>query len=187
MGPDAAIWPIYNGQADKADKEMVETYNGGMENLLVFAALFSAVVTAFLVLSIPLLQADSGQATVDGIKTLSVQIASQAAGSGTSALPYQEAAFQLPASVISVNVLWICSLFVSLSTSVLAMLAKQWLRVYITNVPSTPKEKAMERQRRYDGLQSWQVDSIINSLPVFIHFAVGLFFAGLTVYLWNLS
>ncbi|KZO93121.1 hypothetical protein CALVIDRAFT_540370 [Calocera viscosa TUFC12733] len=36
MGPDAAIWPLYNEEADKADKEMVETYNGGMENLLVF-------------------------------------------------------------------------------------------------------------------------------------------------------
>ncbi|KZO93118.1 hypothetical protein CALVIDRAFT_486474, partial [Calocera viscosa TUFC12733] len=186
MGPDGALWPIYNEEADRADREMVETYNGGMENLLVFAALFSALVTAFLVLSIPLLQEDSGQATVDGIKALSAQIASQAGGSD-SLQPYQEMVFQPSASAIGVNVLWICSLFVSLSTSVLAMLAKQWLRMYITNVPSTPKHKAMERQFRYDGLQTWKVDGIVNALPVCIHFAVALFFAGLVVYLWNMS
>ncbi|KZT54200.1 hypothetical protein CALCODRAFT_519529 [Calocera cornea HHB12733] len=188
MGPDAAIWPTYNEQAEKVDKEMVETYNGGMENLLVFAALFSAVVTAFLVLSIPLLQADNAQAVVDGIAVLSAQLAAQQSipvHSVTSA--YQQAAFWPSSSAICVNLLWICSLLVSLSTSVLAMLAKEWLRVYVTEVPSTPKERAMERQLRYDGLQTWRVDGIVNSLPIFIHLAVGLFLAGLDAYLCSLS
>lgn len=35
-GPEADIWPVYNEHAERFDKEMLETYNGGMDNLLIF-------------------------------------------------------------------------------------------------------------------------------------------------------
>ncbi|KZT61932.1 hypothetical protein CALCODRAFT_552789, partial [Calocera cornea HHB12733] len=188
LGPEAHIWPIYNEHAEKYDKEMLETYNGGMDNLLIFAALFSAVVSAFIVLSVPLLQADPMQPVVDVLSVISLQLS--ISSSGNISIPsgsYQAEPFSPTASVVSINALWIMSLSVSLSTSVLAMLVKQWLRVYGTNLPTPQKEKAKERQARYDGLVSWQVAGLANSLPVLIHLAVALFLVGLVMYLWDIS
>ncbi|KZT61923.1 hypothetical protein CALCODRAFT_514315 [Calocera cornea HHB12733] len=182
-GPEAPVWPIYNEHADKADKEMLETYNGGMDNLLIFAALFSAVVTAFIVLSLPLLQADPAQPIVDALSIISSQLAAQGSANATrgSTLFDQGNAFSPTPSAVGINALWIMSLFVSLSTSVLAMLVKQWLRGYITNLPLPQKERATTRQARYDGVQVWRVAGIADSLPVLIHLAVALFLAGLVL------
>jgi len=124
LGPEADVWPVYNEQADKFDKEMVETFNGGTDNLLIFAALFSAVVTAFLVLPLPLLQADPTQATLDALTTISAQIAAQNDVGHTPTPPYQGGDTSPTPSAVSINALWILSLFLSLSTLVLAMLVK---------------------------------------------------------------
>ncbi|KZT61926.1 hypothetical protein CALCODRAFT_514317 [Calocera cornea HHB12733] len=187
-GPEAPVWPIYNEHAEKADKEMLETYNGGMDNLLIFAALFSAVVTAFIVLALPLLQADPSQPIVDALNLISLQLASQGASNISTTMASTESNAASPTfSPVSINALWIMSLFVSLSTSVLAMLVKQWLRGYITNLPLAQKERATTRQARYEGVQSWRVAGIADSLPVLIHLAVALFLAGLVLYLSSLS
>ncbi|KZO93137.1 hypothetical protein CALVIDRAFT_486484, partial [Calocera viscosa TUFC12733] len=189
LGPEAEVWRVYNTHAEKYDKEMLETYKDGTDNLLIFAALFSAAVTAFIVLSLPLLQADPSQATLDALTTISAQLSAQGARIGAGVGPYQAGGhdFAPTSSVIFINGLWITSLFLSLSTSVLAMLVKQWMRVYSTGLPSTDRERANERQSRYDGLVGWQVAGIANSLPVLIHLAVALFLIGLTMYLSNLS
>ncbi|KZT61928.1 hypothetical protein CALCODRAFT_426799, partial [Calocera cornea HHB12733] len=124
-----------------------------MDNLLIFvrtiscllcrrltanpqAALFSAVVTAFIVLALPLLQADPSQPIVDALNLISLQLASQGASNISTTMASTESNAASPTfSPVSINALWIMSLFVSLSTSVLAMLVKQWLRGYITNLP----------------------------------------------------
>ncbi|KZO93133.1 hypothetical protein CALVIDRAFT_486387, partial [Calocera viscosa TUFC12733] len=189
LGPEAEVWRVYNTYAKDYDKEMLETYKDGTDNLLIFAALFSAAVTAFLVLSLPLLQADPSQATLDALTVISAQLSAQSAGNGAAVGAYHAGGddFSPASSVICVNGLWIMSLFVSLSTSVLAMLVKQWIRVYSTGLPSTDREKANERQSRYDGLVRWQVAGIANALPVLIHLAVALFLIGLTIYLSDRS
>jgi hypothetical protein len=151
------------------------------------SALFSAVVTAFLVLSLPLLQPDNTQATVSALQVISAQLAGQAVASQAIVPAYTPSTAAPTAAVVSINALWIISLLISLSTSVLAMLVKQWIRVYTTNLPSAPKERALERQTRYDGLVAWKVDEISNALPVLIHIAVAVFFVGLVVYLWTIS
>ncbi|KZO93125.1 hypothetical protein CALVIDRAFT_470256, partial [Calocera viscosa TUFC12733] len=186
LGPEAEVWRVYNTYAEKYDKEMLETYKDSTDNLLIFAALFSAAVTAFLVLSLPVLQADPSQATLDALTIISAQLSAHSAGNGATVGPYQAAGddFSPASSVIFINGLWIMSLFLSLSTSVLAMLVKQWMRVYGTGLPSTDRERANERQSRYDGLVGWQVAGIANALPVLIHLAVALFLIGLIMYLW---
>ncbi|KZO93142.1 hypothetical protein CALVIDRAFT_486331, partial [Calocera viscosa TUFC12733] len=132
LGPEAKVWGVYNEYAKKYDEEMLGTYKDGTDNLLIFAALFSAAVTAFLVLSLPLLQTDPSQATLDALMVISAQLSAQSAGNGAAVGPYQASGddFAPTSSVICINGLWIMSLFVSLSTSVLAMLVKQWMRVY---------------------------------------------------------
>ncbi|KZT54218.1 hypothetical protein CALCODRAFT_438977, partial [Calocera cornea HHB12733] len=185
-GSNAAIWPIYNGKAEELDAELIETCNDAMDNLLIFAALFSAIVTAFLMLSLPLLQPDNSQAMVDGITALSAQIAVLRDSDISMPPIYQASAFMLSMTDVWVNALWLLSLMISLTTSVLAMLIKQWLRAFVTDLPSAPRNRAHHRQFRLDGVQIWHVPRIASSLPVLIHVAVGLFLAGLMIYLCNI-
>ncbi|KZT54222.1 hypothetical protein CALCODRAFT_519545 [Calocera cornea HHB12733] len=187
MGDDAEIWTKYNEFATKYDKELLETVNGGMENLLVFAALFSAVVTAFLMMSLQLLFVDQAGVMVDAITTVSAQLA--ALGSASSSMPpkYQSQSFTIPTSALYINALWIISLSISLFSSVLAMLVKQWLRAYTAELPATPHQLANQRQFRYDGLLKWQLRGIAGSLPLMLQVSVALFLTGFVVYLWDIS
>ncbi|KZO93091.1 hypothetical protein CALVIDRAFT_519372, partial [Calocera viscosa TUFC12733] len=172
LGPDAEIWAKYNDFTTQYDKELLETYNGGMENLLVFAALFSAIVTAFLMESLQLLQRDTAGATLAALTTVSAQLS--ALGTAASSMPvsYEPGPFVIQTNALYINALWIFSLCISLSASVLAMLVKQWLRVYDTDWPSMPHDRANYRQFRYNGLVKWQIPGIANSLPLLLQVSV---------------
>ncbi|KAJ7118239.1 hypothetical protein C8R44DRAFT_565153, partial [Mycena epipterygia] len=58
------IWTVYIDEAEKYDKALVESWRSDMEGLLIFAALFSAIVTAFIIESYKTLNSDSGDLTV---------------------------------------------------------------------------------------------------------------------------
>jgi len=73
---------------------------------------------------LPLLQADPTQATLDALTTISAQIAAQNDVGHTPTPPYQGGDTSPTPSAVSINALWILSLFLSLSTLVLAMLVK---------------------------------------------------------------
>jgi hypothetical protein len=84
-----------------------------------------------------------------------------------------------------VNGLWFCALACSLSTALISMLAKQWLQAYLPNVSGSPRHRARKRQARFMHLEAWHVPGIINALPLSLHVALLLFFAGLVVLLWS--
>ncbi|KAF9027386.1 hypothetical protein BDP27DRAFT_1247451 [Rhodocollybia butyracea] len=86
-----------------------------------------------------------------------------------------------------VNGLWFTSLIISLSVALFAVLAKQWLRQYMSIITGTPREQALIRQFRFDGLEKWRVQSLIGLLPTLLHLALILFFAGLVIFLIPLS
>ncbi|KZT62320.1 hypothetical protein CALCODRAFT_410546, partial [Calocera cornea HHB12733] len=109
---------------------MIEGWDKNMDVLLVFSALFSAVVTAFLVLSIALLSPDTSQQAVDALMVISAQLSAINSGGSAPPASYQAPAFEPSTASIGINALWVLSLTISLFTSVLAMLAKQWLRNY---------------------------------------------------------
>ncbi|KAJ6471327.1 hypothetical protein C8R45DRAFT_416616 [Mycena sanguinolenta] len=58
------MWAVYVSEAEKYDKSLVESWKSDMEGLLIFAALFSAILTAFLIESYKSLNADSGDLMV---------------------------------------------------------------------------------------------------------------------------
>ncbi|KAJ7930578.1 hypothetical protein B0H13DRAFT_2532903, partial [Mycena leptocephala] len=77
----AKLWAVYVSEAEKYDKALVETWKSDMEGLLIFAALFSAILTAFLIESYRLLIPDSSDLTVKLLAQISQQIAASANGS----------------------------------------------------------------------------------------------------------
>jgi len=86
-----------------------------------------------------------------------------------------------------VNGLWFAALACSLSTALISMLAKQWLRAYTPHTSGSSRQRARQRQGRYMQLASWQVLAFINALPLLLHAALLLFFAGILVLLWSLD
>ncbi|CAE6454405.1 unnamed protein product [Rhizoctonia solani] len=49
LAKEARVWKVYVKEADKWDTELIEGWNRSLDVILVFAALFSAVLTAFII------------------------------------------------------------------------------------------------------------------------------------------
>lgn len=98
-----------------------------------------------------------------------------------------ETTFHAAKTDLWVNGLWFVSLTLSLAVALFTVLAKQWLRQYMSIVTGTPRERSFIRQFRYDGLMKWRVPTIVGILPVTLHLAVVLFLIGLTIFLAPLS
>ncbi|KAJ6594392.1 hypothetical protein B0H19DRAFT_917636, partial [Mycena capillaripes] len=170
------------------DLEMVGSLRGDMDTLLVFASLFSAVVTAFVIVSYPGL---SGASNRDTTALLLQQLLLRMNSEET---PVISAASSTPpaasVSSICINVLWFSSLVLSLNTVLGAILAKQWLSEYQLVTCSTaksPREQVPFRQLKFDSFGRWGVPIIIDYLPVQLIFALFLFFAGLVYFVWTLN
>ncbi|KAJ6563844.1 hypothetical protein B0H19DRAFT_991004, partial [Mycena capillaripes] len=67
------LWSVYISEAEKYDKGLVESWKNDMEGMLIFAGLFSASLTAFLIESYKTLTPDPGATT----NLLLIQISAQ--------------------------------------------------------------------------------------------------------------
>ncbi|KAF8999546.1 hypothetical protein BDZ89DRAFT_920664, partial [Hymenopellis radicata] len=190
MGEMAKVWKMFLEEYMKYDTEMVEDWRDGLDVLLVFAGLFSAVVTTFVVQTAQSLQVNMSMVTASIMNEM---------------LDTQRAFFlnepieNIPRSAMAINSvarpsltdrcvngMWFTSLALSLTTALLAVLTKQWIHQYMTVPSGTPRGRSRIRQYRFDSLESWHVPVIIGLLPVLMHLALGVFFGGLVLYLLSL-
>ncbi|KAK1217388.1 hypothetical protein PQX77_019927 [Marasmius sp. AFHP31] len=175
-------WEVLSNHVRKYDNEMVNGWNEDIDTLLVFAGLFSAVVTAFTIESYKWLSEGPADATV----ILLTQISSQLAGSNSSSLP-SAAHFKPTPSSIRINTFWFLSLILSLSSSLFSLLCKQWLREYRRDTHTRSQGEAQAlRQLRKDSFESWRVPVFLSTLPCLIEVALLLFFVGILDLLWTL-
>ncbi|KAJ7276895.1 hypothetical protein C8J57DRAFT_197400 [Mycena rebaudengoi] len=169
---------------------MVKSLRGDMDTLLVFASLFSAVVTAFVIDSYKGL---NGTASIDTTAALFQQLllhVNQGNTGFTTALAPPPAVAST--SSICINVLWFSSLVLSLNTVLGAILAKQWLTEFevvtcSTAISKSPRKQVALRQLKFDSFGRWKVTTIITYLPVQLICALFLFFAGLVYLVWTLN
>ncbi|KAJ7795546.1 hypothetical protein B0H14DRAFT_2468168, partial [Mycena olivaceomarginata] len=70
----AKLWAVYISEAEKYDKALVEGWKSDMEGLLIFAGLFSASLTAFLIESYRSLTPDQGAITIAVLAQISLQL-----------------------------------------------------------------------------------------------------------------
>ncbi|GJE95408.1 hypothetical protein PsYK624_115920 [Phanerochaete sordida] len=154
-----------------------------LDTLLVFAGLFSAVVTTFVVDSYASLQPDSMDELVFLMRQSLSQNYTIADGVLRPGAPViSDMPFVAPLWAVRVNGLWFASLIVSLSTASFAMLVKQWLIAYLAMDWISPEEQLRARQFRHPGLKDWRVFEIAAVLPLLLHVSLGLFFLGLCFY-----
>ncbi|KAK0476757.1 hypothetical protein IW261DRAFT_1367554, partial [Armillaria novae-zelandiae] len=183
MGPTARVWRTYLEECAAFDIEMVEGWRDGLDVLLVFAGLFSAVVTTFVAQTSQSLQVDYGQVTASLlIELISVQRFA-ANGSLVNDVPPSDLAFRPSTYDSWVNGLWFMSLSLSLATALFAVLTKQWIHQYMSVPSGTPRDKCRVRQFRYMGLQQWRVAFIIGLLPVLMSTSLAVFLVGLVLFI----
>ncbi|KAF8656468.1 hypothetical protein AX16_002519 [Volvariella volvacea WC 439] len=170
------------------DEELCNTWKEELDNLLIFAGLFSAIVTAFAIESYQWLDEDPEGPELTN--ELLYYIASELSNSSQSriALPHKDPFVPSPYAV-RINVLWFLSLSLSLAAASLGILCMQWLREYRRMLPYKFRgsETISIRQLRYQGLLDWKVPEIISALPVLLQLALIVFFIGLIDFLWSMS
>ncbi|KAJ7098919.1 hypothetical protein C8R44DRAFT_569587, partial [Mycena epipterygia] len=115
------FWTVYNKLADEFDKEFKEKYGDDLDNSLIFAGLFSAVASAFIILIQPEFQTDPNAATEMLLMLLVQNI------TGSTVPGMQTSAQTGPLILVRVaQSLLYLSLFSTLFAALLAVLGKQW-------------------------------------------------------------
>ncbi|KAK1235154.1 hypothetical protein PQX77_001631 [Marasmius sp. AFHP31] len=165
-------WEVIMKEVTALDEGLVGGWKDDIDTLLVFAGLFSAVVTAFTIESYKWLQEAPEDTTVTLLKQISQQL------NGTSVSDPDE--FAVSSSVIAINVLWFLSLIIALVDALFALLCKQWLREHRRHTHTrTPSEALALRWLRNQSLEKWRVPTILAFLPMLLESALFLFLAGL--------
>ncbi|CAK5278548.1 unnamed protein product [Mycena citricolor] len=179
------LWGVYISEAQKYDQGLIDGWRSEMDGLLIFAGLFSGVVTTFIIDSYKTLNPDLGNQTLAMLTQISHQLASLNNGTAvTDPLP-SPTAFSPPLSSLICNALWFTSLALSLSCALVATLVEQWAREYQhrTTMFSSPSVRARVYMYLYYGLRRFNMHAVVGIPPVLLHGALVLFFAGLVAFL----
>ncbi|KAI0075018.1 hypothetical protein K474DRAFT_1571015, partial [Panus rudis PR-1116 ss-1] len=151
-------WSAIARTVREVDGEIIRGHKEDVDTLLVFAGLFSAVMTSFLIESYRNLQEDPAEVTVRLLTYISLQLANATTTSGPfttdPTLLFQQP-FIPSSSAGRVNVLWFASLNLSLMTASLSILAKQWLREFLAGEHTSPQAHLRIHYFRYPGLAKW--------------------------------
>ncbi|KAJ3526059.1 hypothetical protein NM688_g8307 [Phlebia brevispora] len=165
------------------DEGKVHDCKEDMDTLLVFAGLYSAVLTSFLVQSYQNLLEDPQQVTVNLLRQISLQTSSYELTNGFLTSTVSPASpptpFQAAGADIRINVCWFASLILSLSTASFGILVKQWLREYLAIDRTVPQERLRILYFRARGLEQWRLYDIAAALPLMLQLSLALFFVGL--------
>ncbi|KAJ7315188.1 armadillo-type protein [Mycena albidolilacea] len=166
--PAAEIWKTYLKETEADDKELAQLWQIGLDQLLIFAGLFGAILTAFLIESRKDLKEDP---LVQILQTLRN-------GSATSI----SEPFQPTKSSLVVNAMWFSSLGLTLISALAAVLAKGWLAQYTPVTPGVRSNDACERHLRYLRSREWRLAVIVGGIPLLIQIALFLFAVGLVIF-----
>ncbi|PBK99764.1 hypothetical protein ARMGADRAFT_919305, partial [Armillaria gallica] len=184
---NARVWRTYEDESRSHDAKIVEESRDNVDVLLVFAGLFSAVVTTIVAQTYQSLQADYAAMSASLLFELILVQRAIANGSSVDAIAASSLspriAFVPTTTDVWVNGLLFTSLFLSLTTALVAVLVKQWLHHYVALPSGTPRDRSFTRQFRYAGFQKWHVQVIIGLLPVLMHLALAIFLVGLVLFL----
>ncbi|KAJ8495101.1 hypothetical protein ONZ51_g1938 [Trametes cubensis] len=175
-------WQVCSNLLSAREGELVSAWADQADGLVTFAALFSAVVTSFVLETYKNLQVDNDTVIIGLLRQISAQL------DGARPLPdVGPAAFQpLPSDVLQ-NSLLFASLICSLLAAGMGIFYKEWIRQYTLRTPSDPKLLMRVRQHRYLGLCRWKLGAIIGGISIFLQLGVAFFIGALLLFVYNLN
>ncbi|KAJ7191261.1 hypothetical protein GGX14DRAFT_481678, partial [Mycena pura] len=168
-----AFWNAYKPLADEFDKEFKDKYGTNLDTSLIFAGLFSAVSSAFIIQIQPQLQPDPNVIT----QGLLMHLVQNVTGSVPPGIQVPMPATRVDPMVVIAQSFLYFSLFSTLLAALLAVLAKQ----------GSIEHRGLERQRKVDGLQRWKFDFVMQIFPLLLQTSLLLFAAALSIYLWTIN
>ncbi|KDR74149.1 hypothetical protein GALMADRAFT_25744, partial [Galerina marginata CBS 339.88] len=122
-------WSILLEPLMERDKMQCEAWRDEVQNLLIFAGLFSAVVTAFIIESYKKLQPDPNDAIISLLSVIANRL-DNTTHSASVPLPSAgpKSSFSPTNSSVRVNSFWFTSLVLSLATVLFGIISLQWIR-----------------------------------------------------------
>ncbi|KAF9781579.1 hypothetical protein BJ322DRAFT_231757 [Thelephora terrestris] len=180
----ADFFALYRRESEEFDKDYAGKYDEDLNTSLIFAGLFSAVSSAFIIDVQSNLQPNPNAMTAAYLQIL---IHNMNNTLFPDADPSSTTWTGPPPEIVNVQSLLYSSLATSLFAAFIAMLGKQWVNRYIRKQGGSAAEKSRDRQRKLDGSKDWYFQLVIESLPVMLQFALLLLGCALTLYLWTIS
>ncbi|PVG02306.1 hypothetical protein CPB86DRAFT_751811, partial [Serendipita vermifera] len=113
---DTTAWEIYNHRAAEVDGDLLKDWNDNLNTLLIFAALYSGILTSFITETLGLLQEDSAETTRDILLVITRQLANN------SVPAFEPTPFTPEAWAIRVNGFFFASIMCSLVVALFAVL-----------------------------------------------------------------
>ncbi|KAG9019358.1 hypothetical protein FRB90_003462 [Tulasnella sp. 427] len=181
FGDAAEFWTRYDEVADRHDKDTIKSLSGNLDILLIFAGLFSAVNTSFIVMSLSTLVQDPNAEANQLLRLI--------AQGRTNVTPDEMTPPRFTASsdAVSVNCFFAASLASSLLTAFGAVMAKQWVLHFARGKVGTLEAQGRHRQRKLNGSVRWKFETVVEGLPVLLQVSLICFFAGLLQYLKSMN
>ncbi|KAF8184209.1 hypothetical protein BJ912DRAFT_927908 [Pholiota molesta] len=185
--PEGDPWQILLAPILERDKAQCEAWKDEVQNLLIFAGLFSAVVTAFTIETYKGLQQDPSNTMILLLSTIANNL-QNSQNNNTEAIPISQPAFSPTLSTVRVNIFMFMSLILSLATVLIGIVSLQWLREHQAYTGSfTPQNTFAAVHMRSEALEKWRVPEIFSALPLILQSALILFFVGVIDFLLNID
>ncbi|KAH9969371.1 hypothetical protein BGW80DRAFT_1526119, partial [Lactifluus volemus] len=191
------LWTLYGKEAKEFDEAHIQTLKDDMDSILLFAGLFAATLTGFIIDAKQDLKPSVGdqmvfyqQQNVAFLAQISQQISSIAPQVVIPSIPpppYPD--FHPSSSALLVNASWFMALVFSLFAALLAILVQQWVRRYmrIFQQHNDPLKRARLRQYLHEGVEKWRMPLLAESVPSLFHTALALFFLGIAGSVWKFN
>ncbi|KIO32699.1 hypothetical protein M407DRAFT_66471, partial [Tulasnella calospora MUT 4182] len=177
------FWRRYDRLADIHDKKLTTNLNGNLDVLLIFAALFSAINTSFITITMTNLSPNPSDETNNLLRLLVMRTDNNTLTPADLVPP-----FSPDSNSIIVNCLLYASLSCSLLAAVGAMMAKEWLQSFDRTGQTGPlEEQARFRQRKFNGVQQWHLEAVTKFLPNLLLLSVIFFFVGVCLFLFPIN
>ncbi|KAG8850871.1 hypothetical protein FRB91_008731 [Serendipita sp. 411] len=170
----------FNIEISRESKESIDT-------MLVFAGLFSAVISTLVSQTSNMLGPDRMQYT-NTILLSVVDLLNRTNADAPIPRPTDESIENFGAA-LGVNILLFSSLFLSLLAALAAMLVKQWVQQFelgLGDSRQTHWKRARRRAQKYRAFRKSGLRGIVRWIPMLLHLALFSSFAGLSWWMYTL-
>ncbi|KAJ7662444.1 hypothetical protein B0H17DRAFT_318537 [Mycena rosella] len=163
-----------------------EGWRSGLDALLVFLGLFSAIVTAFIVQSLVSLKQDEMARTNEILSNITTIILAISGANTTQMNLPQPAVFVPEASDVRMNVYLTLSLIISLSIGALAIACRGFLNLVSWSQHNKAVERLTDITTRWKAAEK-SLGPAVESLPQLLIIPVLLFILGLVDFLFSVT
>ncbi|KAH7329762.1 hypothetical protein B0J17DRAFT_580611, partial [Rhizoctonia solani] len=172
LGKEARVWKVYVDETDKWDADLVNRWDR-----LVRVLIPRAWLTRFLIESSNRLRKDPADTSAESLVIITRTLLAMANNTRPPDLDdpssaISRTAYQPSRASVLINALWYLSLSLSVVTSLLAMLAKEWCHSFMAGRIGHPFTQARRRQQKWNKIEYWRMRQVLAALPTLMHLAL---------------